>query len=855
MTLENVGDVEKRLSTGRPSVRELYAIWELRRPATVASDSKAVASEGRQIDWLRSLAAARSFVERSLDHGECLLTCDAAREILQSWRDGKNDRDENVVRIGMAYARALTRLGFTEKARRELTSYGDSESLDGELRSDVLLLLGDVLREESHYASSRNDRQDAANLALRYYERALEITPDRPLALGLTAAMALILGAPELRAQAESRARRILEVTAAAGDSNARILWVRAVAQTVLGDLDAARAGYRKMGADPEFTTADLAEARYRAQFHAEAVGKPRNFFQDVFPPLQLVVFAGDRLGGTDGAGPIPTELIDAMRASIRAELDRFDVRCGLVCPAAGADLLFIEALLERKGDVHVVMPWSREVFLESDVRRREPAGGPAIWEPLFKRAMREAATIREIGQSYKPASDVAWEYLLEVTAGVALNTARASRLDAVPMTLRFDGDAGRSNFAGSFLDFWQRQLLQEPILITLPAGIAPPAGSSPKPPRRRCENPTMRQEVKSILFADVEGYSKLPEEAVPAFVDVFMGKLSKLIAGSRHAPRSVATWGDALHAVFDYTHQAGGFALEIVQMIEAGKDDWLRSGLYWQRPTPDGNAEKHTLQIRIGLHAGPVFVHFSPVVRQIGFTGAHVSRAARIEPVAGTGEVFVSEEFAALAELADEVRRRDKVGINDGGAGFVCEYAGTRRLAKNYPGRHRIYRLVPQRDAAIEELAKAAHRDYCKQAVARGESLQTNAMMLPWDKLPLDIQDANRAQVLDIPNKLEFLGYEIARFGGLNPSEISISDGQLEELAVREHDRWMNERRSQGWTYAPVRDNSRKLHPMLVPWDDLTDTEKQKDRDAVLNMSMLLALADLKLRKIATSA
>jgi class 3 adenylate cyclase len=90
-------------------------------------------------------------------------------------------------------------------------------------------------------------------------------------------------------------------------------------------------------------------------------------------------------------------------------------------------------------------------------------------------------------------------------------------------------------------------------------------------------------------------------------------------------------------------------------------------------------------LSIRIGVHAGPVYVNFDPVVREISFTGAHVSRAARIEPITHEGEVFASEEFAALA-AADQSK------------GFSCDLVGTTALAKSY-GLFRVYSL--ERSAA----------------------------------------------------------------------------------------------------------------------------------------------------------
>ncbi|MFZ3376265.1 MAG: adenylate/guanylate cyclase domain-containing protein [Chthoniobacterales bacterium] len=149
-----------------------------------------------------------------------------------------------------------------------------------------------------------------------------------------------------------------------------------------------------------------------------------------------------------------------------------------------------------------------------------------------------------------------------------------------------------------------------------------------------------------------------------------------------------------------DFARDAGLFALEITQMIQEGKPDWLQKGLYWEEHRSENEEPiKHPLNIRIGLHTGPVVMHYDPVTRRLGFTGAHVNRAARIEPVAKPGEVFASEEFAALAELGAEIERRnagkDSGDSSDAAAGFVCEYAGSMQLAKGYPGRFRIYRVL----------------------------------------------------------------------------------------------------------------------------------------------------------------
>ena len=44
------------------------------------------------------------------------------------------------------------------------------------------------------------------------------------------------------------------------------------------------------------------------------------------------------------------------------------------------------------------------------------------------------------------------------------------------------------------------------------------------------------------------------------------------------------------------------------------------------------------------------------------------------------------------------------------------------------------------------------------------------------------------------------------------------------------EHRRWMRFSQMCNWKYAPVRDNSRRLHPLLIPFEELPPAEKKKD-------------------------
>jgi class 3 adenylate cyclase len=575
-------------------------------------------------------------------------------------------------------------------------------------------------------------------------------------------------------------------------------------------------AGYAKLKDSPGASTSDLANARYRSRFLAEALGFSPQYFYPAFPPLQLLVFSGHVPDLPGHPRRFPMEAMPQVREAMRKKLDQLGARVGLVSAAAGADLLFIEAMLERPdARLHVVLPWSTEEFFRTSVQPFEPVGAAPMWEPLFRRALDQAATIRELGQVYQPSDDVGWEFTQEVMAGLALNTARMSRLDVQPVAL-FDGQSGRgAGGTQSFVDLWKEQLGLAPEIIELPLEASTVLRASRA--RARTEHATMRQEVKSMLFADIVGYSKLTEKVIADFVEVFMHRVSILMATSPHAPRSVNTWGDAIYAVFDFSRDAGLFALSVTKMIRDREEEWIRKGLTYMEKDPDTNQMvTRPLNIRVGLHTGPVPAHYNPVLRQHGYTGSHVSRAARIEPIAERGEVYASEEFAALAELGRELSRRNADGRGALNEGFVCEYAGSKALAKGYPGLYRIYRVIPERSLAIEDLAQAAHALYCEQQEREGKTRRENSALCPWEELPEDLRDANRAQVADIPNKLYALGYELAPSTGLAPSQLTVTPEQLELLSRREHDRWMAERQRQGWTYGPVRDDVHNI-PELI--------------------------------------
>lgn len=174
------------------------------------------------------------------------------------------------------------------------------------------------------------------------------------------------------------------------------------------------------------------------------------------------------------------------------------------------------------------------------------------------------------------------------------------------------------------------------------------------------------------MLFADVVGYSSVLERLVAEFVTYFLGSLARLIAEDDDRPVYMNTWGDAAFLVFDSAPQGGRFALKMLQ--ETVAIPWRQLGF----PVD--------LNVRIGLHTGPVLQCLDPVTNQLNFFGAHVCHVARIEPVARPGEVLATEAFAAYARISD--------GWEAGMTGFSLNYLGLVDFHKKY-GTHPLFRVI----------------------------------------------------------------------------------------------------------------------------------------------------------------
>ncbi len=152
----------------------------------------------------------------------------------------------------------------------------------------------------------------------------------------------------------------------------------------------------------------------------------------------------------------------------------------------------------------------------------------------------------------------------------------------------------------------------------------------------------------------------------------------------------------------------------------------------------------------------------------------------------------------------------------------------------------HEACRPAVLLDGLGDELARVIHEHYRDSIASQGRDPDAEPAGRPWDNLDTSYRDASRHQADHLAAKLATLDCRAVREDLVE--SFTFAPLEAEKLAIIEHKRWAADRYLDGWTYAPQRDNARKHHPQLIPYDDLSEPMKDLDRFAVRLAPTLLA-------------
>lgn len=182
-----------------------------------------------------------------------------------------------------------------------------------------------------------------------------------------------------------------------------------------------------------------------------------------------------------------------------------------------------------------------------------------------------------------------------------------------------------------------------------------------------------------------------------------------------------------------------------------------------------------------------------------------------------------------------------------DGTPNFNLEFENIEKELKNNTSIMANYRPQPidtsnvPLSQRLKELAvrvaKASHENWMNELVNEGEAKglsieQLNAEfpnLKPWNELASDERASSVIRAEDAVKLLSLRFGEKALFGEEIP--LFARDEIIDAIAENTHEVWAKQRMDEGWTYGDTLDDDAKKDPLLKPYKDLTDSEKEYGR------------------------
>lgn len=568
-------------------------------------------------------------------------------------------------------ATALARSGSPVKARRLLES-----CLDG--NHGNLLAYGALARTYRDLAREEADsktKQEYFLMAAESSEQGLKQPSDgenlaeligHAYLLGQIAQFTRLGGDSSRSGTAIKQVIRTCDQAESLGADDSQKFWLetnRAEMALLEGDLKSAAAHYCEMASlAPDQLSSISANASVCRMLLAE-LGHPQDTLDHCFSLPPVVIYSGhmfDLPGRKTERFPAQRE--NALKAAIADWLDEHKVLHGHGSASAGADLLFAEALLERGGRLRLVLPFSIE-----ETRRHCVAPHGEDWSRRYDDiiAAAEEISVVEDGEIDDLADSPAhYRYTnRQLFGGAALRAARmALKLQPLVIWDAADTKAPQAGGTGDFVAL-SRSLGIRPLAFSPADGSIGEAADGPEPLPLKATEQSVSRRIRTFLFADVKGFSSIPDSKLRKVATDFLKGAAEILHGEDSGVILCNTWGDALFVVFDSVEKAAATALK------------LRDGDH-------GGPSGGSFNMRISLHAGPVYISHDPVIDNEAYIGSNVVRAARMEPIAEVGQVLVSDELAALLATNPDSRTR-----------YDFHYLGLARLPKGY-GRMPAYEL-----------------------------------------------------------------------------------------------------------------------------------------------------------------
>lgn len=221
------------------------------------------------------------------------------------------------------------------------------------------------------------------------------------------------------------------------------------------------------------------------------------------------------------------------------------------------------------------------------------------------------------------------------------------------------------------------------------------------------------------------------------------------------------------------------------------------------------------------------------------GADGSETGREATLAFVCGLGEAQALEAAIILTHRLP-AQAPVHVAVPDAGTEAALRETGADlRRMRLVSTTSRVLSEELLQEAAFERIARARHEEFLRGEVARGASPGEKDSIRDWDDLAEPHRIANRRYADGIARALDDIGARVVPLTGSREGSLPLSAGVLEYLAIREHNRWWQDKCRDGEVYGP---DHRSGHPSMRPWDELGEDDRDRDNESIRILPAVLA-------------
>ncbi|MCR5187725.1 MAG: hypothetical protein K6C97_02225, partial [Treponema sp.] len=390
---------------------------------------------------------------------------------------------------------------------------------------DLVAKVGHIFKEAWKYSHHCRDLEIARELYLHSFQRAQKTNT------GMNAAwLAWLTGDDELARQTAAAVLKLLPPYGL--DATFEELIDLAEAQLLLGREEEGCKLYEEaMKQSDKVNYIAIVEARQQLYFLREAGFKVPNAALDILVPPTIVVFTGHAIDHPSfQVSLFPPEMENDVKRIITEKLQAINAKIGYSSASCGADILFAEALQSLGGEVNIILPFAVSDFIETNVRHAGPR-----WEKRFEKILATAHTVSFACEDRYLGHDMLYRFSNHVMHGSAVMRGKFLTTEPHLMAVWHSRTDSTPGGPADFIDRWSN-------ISTLHLIDLDELGDAENNAVEKIDTSLIQKQknslsfdpfiskspdrvIKSMMFSDLSGYSKLQDEHIPSFLD-FLEKL-----------------------------------------------------------------------------------------------------------------------------------------------------------------------------------------------------------------------------------------------------------------------------------------------------------------------------------------